>query len=294
MDINNVKTITGLSMAEAAAKLDEQLPAEAYTAVPGGADLTDIDPNYMRKVLNEVFGLCGLGWGYEYDPADMEIRSETRQGNSNARNVIVAALKHLRFWYKVSDGKEASVCTVDASGGSDNSSPSYAMKGAITNALGNAASNIGFQESVYLGHRSHKTVKAQKAAPAPISSPQGKTAVPKTTAPTPATAQSAPAARQPAPAKAKTTSAPAPVPAASTDDEIEEIEPPADLTVDDFIIPLGQRKGQKLAGQPLTVIQWYADQMTTGGDAQKEALKKAAQAILTVRSNGHKPHSTAA
>jgi hypothetical protein len=34
--------------------------------------------------------------------------------------------------------------------------------------------------------------------------------------------------------------------------------------------------------------------MTTGGDAQKEALKKAAQDILTVRSNGHKPQSTAA
>ena len=288
MDMNNVKTMTGLTMAEAAAKLDEQLPAEAYTAVPGGADLTDIDPNYMRKVLNEVFGLCGLGWGYEYDPADMEIRSETRQGNGNARNVIVAALKHLRFWYKVSDGKDASVCTVDASGGSDNSSPSYAMKGAITNALGNAASNIGFQESVYLGHRSHKTVKAQKATPAP------KTTAPKAVAPAQTAAQSAPAARQPAPAKAKTTSAPAPAPTASADDEIEEIEPPADLNVDDFIIPLGQRKGQKLADQQLTVIEWYATQMTTGGDAQKEALKKAAQDIITVRSNGHKPQSTAA
>ena len=293
MDINNVKTMTGLTMAEAAAKLDEQLPAEAYTAVPGGADLTDIDPNYMRKVLNEVFGLCGLGWGYEYDPADMEIRSETRQGNGNARNVIVAALKHLRFWYKVSDGKEATICTVDASGGSDNSSPSYAMKGAITNALGNAASNIGFQESVYLGHRSHKTVKAQKATPAPISSPQGKTAAPKAAAPAQATAQSAPAARQPAPAKAKTTSVPAPAPAATADDEIEEIEPPLEPIADDFIIPLGQRKGQKLADQQLTVIEWYAEQMTTGGNAQKEALKKAAQAILTVRSNGHKPQSTA-
>jgi hypothetical protein len=283
MEITNVKTMTGLSVAEAATKLDEQLPAEAYTAVPGGADLTDIDPNYMRKVLNEVFGLCGLGWGYEYDPADMEIRSETRQGNGNARNVIVAALKHLRFWYKVSDGKEASVCTVDASGGSDNSSASYAMKGAITNAIGNAASNIGFQESVYLGHRSHKTVKAQKPAPAPISSPHGK-------------APAAQKAAAPTTAKARPMSAPAPAPApgAGADDEIEEIEPPADLTVEDFIIPLGQRKGQKLADQQLTTIKWYADQMTTGGDAQKEALKKAAQAIIAVKSNGHKPQSTAA
>jgi hypothetical protein len=173
---------------------------------------------------------------------------------------------------------------LDASGGSDNSSASYAMKGAITNALGNAASNIGFQESVYLGHRSHKTVKAP-AQKAPVQ----KAAAP---APAAATKSAAPAARQAAPAKAK----PAPAPAAGPDDEIEEIEnePPADLVAEEFIIPLGQRKGQKLAGQPLTTIQWYAEQMTTGGDAQKEALKKAAQDILTVRSNGHKPQSTAA
>ena len=82
--------------------------------------------------------------------------------------------------------------------------------------------------------------------------------------------------------------------AAGEDDEIEEIEPPAELIVDDFIIPIGQRKGQKLAEQQLNVIQWYAEQMTTGGDVQKQALKKAAQAIIAVKSNGHKPQSTAA
>ena len=287
MDITNAKTLTGLTVAEAATKLDEQLPPDAYTAVPGGADLTDIDPNYMRKTLNEVFGLCGFGWGYEYDPADMETRNETRKTQSGSREVVVAALKHLRFWYKVTDGQETSVCTVDASGGSDNSSASYAMKGAITNALGNAASNIGFQESVYLGKRSHKTVKAQKPVSASAASTQGKAAA-------------APASK-PAPAKAKPAPAPA-APAAITnnggatgaDDEIEELEPPAELIVDDFIIPIGQRKGQKLADQQLNVIQWYAEQMTTGGDVQKQALKKAAQAIIAVKSNGHKPQSTAA
>jgi len=51
MDITNAKTLTGLTVAEAAIKLDEQLPPDAYTAVPGGADLTDIDPNYMRKTI---------------------------------------------------------------------------------------------------------------------------------------------------------------------------------------------------------------------------------------------------
>ena len=190
--------ITNLTVAEAVAKLDKQLPPGAYTVVPSGADLTDIDPNNMRKTLNEVFGLCGFGWGYEYDPADMETRKGTRKTQSGKREVVVAAQKHLRFWYKVTNGQETSVCTVDASGGSDNSSASYAMKGAITNVPGNAASNIGFQESVYLGKRSHKTVKAQKLASA--SSTQGKAAA------TPAL--------KPAPAKAKP--APAPTPAAIT------------------------------------------------------------------------------
>ncbi len=279
MDIKDVKTMTGLTMADAITKLDEQLPADAYSAVPGGADLTDIDPNYMRKTLNEVFGLCGFGWGYEYVPTDMETRQETRKTQSGTREVIVAVLKHLRFWYKVSDGSgEVTTCTVDASGGSDNSSPSYAMKGAITNAIGNAASNIGFQASVYLGKRSHKTVKAPAKAAAPVAKA--------------AASKPAPAKAVPATTNVKTT----PIPAAPAADEIEEIsgEPAAAPLVDDFIIQFGTRKGQKLADQQLNVIQWYADQMTTGGDAAKDALKEAAQAIVAVRSNGHQPQTTAA
>ena len=56
----------------------------------------------------------------------------------------------------------------------------------------------------------------------------------------------------------------------------------------------GSAKAKKLTDQPLSVIQWYADQMTTGGDKEKEALKKAALSIVSVKSNGHKPQTTAA
>ena len=38
MNTKDVKTMTGLTMAEAIAKLDEQLPPDAYSAVPGGAE----------------------------------------------------------------------------------------------------------------------------------------------------------------------------------------------------------------------------------------------------------------
>jgi len=260
--MKDVKTLTGLTLAEAQAKLDAVLPPEAYSAVPGGADLTDIDPNYMRSVLNDVFGLCGFGWGYEYAPADMETHSETRKTqNGGTREVVVATLKHLRFWYKLhlaADGNgrgETLICSVDASGGSENSNIAYAMKGAITNALGNAVSNIGFQESVYLGKRSHKTVRAEQAA-----KPAAK-----------------PAVRRPQTAERR----------AQTTDDIEELDAaPAPADPSGYVIPLGKRKGQKLGDQPLEIIQWYAEQMAAGDDPARRALQEAARAFLKVKANG--------
>lgn len=97
MTIQTIRTLTGLTLEQAAAILDEQLPPDAYSAVPGGADLTDIDPNYMRKTLNAVFGLCGLGWGYDYKAEDIETRVATRQSKNGAYEAIIAVLKRLRW-----------------------------------------------------------------------------------------------------------------------------------------------------------------------------------------------------
>lgn len=153
----NFKTLTGLTLAEVARKLDEELPPDAYTRIPGAVDLTDIDPGYMRQVLNAVFGLCGYGWGYEYHPADLELTF----GEKN----VLAFVKQMTVWYVLigDDGQERRNLVV-ASGASENRTPAYAMKGALTNAIGNAVSNLGFQESVYLGHRSHATVGRKNGA----------------------------------------------------------------------------------------------------------------------------------
>jgi len=253
MDIKNHTTLTGMLLTNVAARLDAELPKDAYKAVPGAADLTDIDPNYMRKVLNEVFGLCGIGWGYKYDSADMhtEIEERKRSNGQGTRRVYVATLRRLTFWYKLSAADGGLVtCEIDASGGSDNDVEAYAMKGAITNALGHASSNIGFQESVYLGKRSHRTV--------------GKTTAPAKAA-VPAASKSAPKVAKPAvvvtPAPAST-----PVPA-------------------DFVIQVGQRAGQKLADQDRTVIEWYANSMKASS-AQQAALQDAARSLLSTRPNG--------
>lgn len=267
MDIKNHKTLTGMLLESVAAKLDAELPKDAYKAVPGAAELTDIDPNYMRKTLNEVFGLCGIGWGYKYDSADMhtEIEERKRSNGQGTRRVYVATLRRLTFWYKLSDADgNAVLCEIDASGGSDNDVEAYAMKGSITNALGHASSNIGFQESVYLGKRSHKTI-GKMSVPAKAVLP----ATPKPAAPT-----------TKAPKSAATTDLPA---ASST---------PAESDPAGFVIQVGQRAGQKLGDQERKVIEWYANSMKASSD-QQATLQNAARSLLTARPNGHKPQPVA-
>src|SRR5258707_5439304 len=82
-NIQSYTTLTGLTLAQVAERLDAELPKDAYTAVPGGAGLTDIDPGYMRKVLTEGFGMCGIGWGHSFEPNEPVgiVGGSTHQGN---------------------------------------------------------------------------------------------------------------------------------------------------------------------------------------------------------------------
>ena len=152
-------------------------------------------------------------------------------------------------------------CEIDASGGSDNDVEAYAMKGAITNALGHASSNLGFQESVYLGKRSHKTVGKTQLRPRRLLFLQLQSLRQKTAKPAP---------KQETPV--------APIPAASD---------PAS-----FVIQVGQRAGQKLGDQDRTVIEWYANSMKASSD-QQATLQNAARSLLAARPNGHKPEPVA-
>jgi len=272
MDIKDFQTLTGLTLDEVAARLDAELPGNAYTSVPGGADLTDIDPGYMRKTLNEVFGVCGVGWGYKFASADLHTEIENRPRSSGGtRRVYVATLLRLTFWYRLVTGNGNDTAInglheIDASGGSENDIESYALKGAITNALGHAASNLGWQQSVYLGLRSHKTVGGRK--------PAAKSAKP----------ASAPAKPAPAPTASK--------PAAPD----ASLTPADDLTR--FVIKIGKRAGKTLGDvyaeglEGSKALEFYTT-MATGSNREKEALKNAAISFLT-RHNGHVPASTAA
>lgn len=153
MEYAKWKTITGMTIDNLRAALDKELPADAYKEIPGQAYLTDINSGYMKKCLNDIFGICGLGWGYEYSPEDLLFQNATNDGWT------AVLLRTGTFWFKmVADDHEQHTITITASGGSENNLPQYALKGAITNMIGNAVSQIGFQESVYMGKRSHNTI----------------------------------------------------------------------------------------------------------------------------------------
>jgi hypothetical protein len=241
----NAKTLTGMTLEEVSVHLDEQLPADAYKPVPGGADLTDIDPNHMRKVLNEVFGVCGYGWGYDYDASTIRSRTDIRTNRSGKEyTVIIVTLSFLELWYKLAIDDEVLVCNVPATGSSENSNDAYALKGALTNAIGNAVSNIGFQQSVYLGKRDHRTVKKTAGA-----SRKGVSARKK----------AAPKGK----AKAK---AAAPAPENGNSDP------------GDFVMPFGSGiKGKKLRELAPDKLDWVANQMAPFNDAGKEVQQKARQ-----------------
>jgi len=259
-------TLTGIPFSDLPAILDRELPSDAYKPVPGGADLTDIDPGHMRKVLNETFGLCGLGWGYAYRAEDLQFHTDVRESKYGDRTVIVATLSHLEFWYLAvaPDGSQLR-CTVHASGSSENSNHAYAMKGAITSALGNASSNIGFQESVYLGQRSHKTVGKSKPAPKPPEAKAPALHTPVMAIP----GKIIPGSNGHKPAVA--------APAAVA--ELEDLDEPAETKPGDFIVPLGKNMGKKLSEVPRAWLEWAAREMQATTE-QSRALKAAAQAYL--------------
>jgi hypothetical protein len=265
MDYNTLKSLTGFTLQQIEQELDRVLPKDAYSAVPGGAALTDIDPGFMREELNRLFGICGIGWGYFYNSSDVETDLVKRgQGTTNS-----AIVKKLTFWYKLADANSETLCAeIPSSGGSLNDVLGYAIAGAVTNAIGKAVSNIGFQKSVYLGMRSHKNVdgkydpNAASKKPAPAAKPSPKPAAP---------------AKKPAPGNDEIVDAPL-EPAAT--------ESSAVASAAAFVIPVGNRKGQVLGDQDLKVLSWYAKDMRAA-NAEQRGLQAAAQILLKVRSNGH-------
>lgn len=200
-----MKTLNGYPVNELTTILDQPLPRTAYKKIPAGAlNLTDIDAGWQRRAFNKVFGLYGIGWGFDFNREDMDLRHE-----ANAKDKVLPFVRvYGRFWYAYVD-KDGQVCRavfpVTGANSSQSGNEAYALKGAITNAIGFGASMIGWQESVYLGARSHDNTEGfaegkdwTDITPEDVAAKEQESELASASAPA-ASAPAAPAAPAPAP-----------------------------------------------------------------------------------------------
>ena len=186
-----MRTLNGYPISELTTILDQPLPPQAYKALPGAAGLTDIDAGWQRRAFNKIFGLYGIGWGFQFNKEDIDIRHEEIQ-TKNGSKIAPFARVYGKFWFAYIDKDEQTrqaVFPVTGANSNQTGNEGYTLKGAITNAIGFGASMIGWQESVYLGARSHSNtdgfaegkdwaditpadVEAKKPEPEPTKEPE--------------------------------------------------------------------------------------------------------------------------
>lgn len=185
------RTLTGITLDEALKRLMEVLPGRAYKAVPGAAGLTDIDPSYLTQVVTDVFGACGVGWTFDFDPESVEVVEVTKiNRNGDARQTYDALVKQLsvRFAYLDENNERVMSLPIPSTGGSENDNRNYALRGAITNAIGASFSKILWQLPVYQGlidhrnaeeiYRKHMAAREESGEPGQVETRQPKQPLP--------------------------------------------------------------------------------------------------------------------
>jgi len=259
-DFNTAKTVTGFTLPQVIAELQKPLPASAYKPVPGASDLTDIDPAYLTEVATQVFGPVGFGWWFDYQPADLTVTAEARTAKSGREyTVYTASLHKLVVRYRLLDAAGHTLISepITATGGNDNEVESYAVRGALTNALGAAFAKLTWQLPVYKGQLSHRN--------AATFGENGNGKKPAAVKPA-----------SPAPAKPATSE---PTANAASDGNGHDAELEALLN---FVIPpaiQSKHAGKKLGEVSAQVVEWYATRMAVT-TPESQVLKDKAAALL--------------
>ncbi len=255
-DFTTARTVTGFTLDQVIAELQKPLPPAAYKPVPGASDLTDIDPAYLTEVATKIFGPIGFGWWYDYQPADLTVSAEARTAKSGREyTVYTASLHKLIVRYRLIDasGKVLISEPITATGGNDNEVESYAVRGALTNAIGAAFAKLTWQLPVYKGQLSHRNAATF--------------------------GDKKPTATKPATPTRSAAADPAPATAAGNGHD-------ADLeTLLNFVIPTAiqsKHAGKKLSEVSAQVLEWYATEMSVT-TPESQVLKDKAAALLALQ-----------
>ncbi|MCD4672222.1 MAG: hypothetical protein K8R77_06130, partial [Anaerolineaceae bacterium] len=227
------------------------------------------------------------GWGYEYTPDNLLFQNGAKD------DWTAILLRAGTFWFMmVDDAGQQQKITITASGGSENKQMQYALKGAITNMIGNAVSQIGFQESVYMGKRSHNTTGGNRSQGRRQCSSQPQTAAKAATAPGNKSANAAEAKAKSAPANA-TPAKPQTKPSrekakAKSTAQAKPEAAPADETP--YLVPKGagiavKHQGKTLAEMSDAALQFYAAGKFNPADEAGTILRQKCLEEVKARSN---------
>ena len=153
-EIKDVTTLTGIPIMEALTMLNAQLESTAYKAMKlSGMVLTDINPGYLVEEMNRIFGPHGWGWRCDFSKDDIVVDTGQFKSGAGFFNVSLIGLK--MYYTILVNGVEREIGPIISTGGATNSKIEFALKGAVTNAIGGAAHRLGWQVDVYKGLRSH-------------------------------------------------------------------------------------------------------------------------------------------
>lgn len=166
--LSMMRTLTGIPLGEVFERLDAALPDKAYKPISGGKGerlgLTDIDPAYLPEVFNKVFGPCGIGWAFGTHDYTYESCLVKRKDGKEDTEYRATCTLDFSIAFVGHDGEVRWSDRFSVPGGSTNSQVEWALKGAMTNALGTAAMLLGYQLSVYRGERSHRNPGGNRTA----------------------------------------------------------------------------------------------------------------------------------
>jgi len=158
------ETLTGKTQEQIIEVLNQDLPDTAYNQVPGGANLTDIDPMYRNEKLTECFGLYGFGWGLDRPEHPDFQEFETRQNNKGEDySLWCIGYDYAIFWYRAYDDTDELIrYEIETSGYAENSNRGWAFSGAKTSTIGEATKYLLWQMRVYKGEY-HAKPQSEKA-----------------------------------------------------------------------------------------------------------------------------------
>lgn len=132
-------------------KLRAPLPVEAVKQHPTKSYMSSVNSMYVIERLNDVFG--ENAWDAEYTVVE---------ATQNTAMVVVQC--HLRCWFSAERaGTSRADIVRQTFGGNDNKDRGDAYKGACTDALTKAASQIGIAQDVYKGAYDKELVDEEKS-----------------------------------------------------------------------------------------------------------------------------------